>query len=134
MGGLRNQFSWQGGPAPGFARQHGLRATGPDRFVLLDNLGDPAGSRAERYVYDPRARTARQLASFGPTPSVTALLGGTTQHLPGDRTLVAFGNGGRVQEYDAAGAVMWEITGNAGYIFRAQRIASLYQPGVGSPR
>jgi len=29
---------------------------------------------------------------------------------------------------------MWTIDGNAGYVFRAQRIRSLYAPGVGSAR
>jgi len=65
---------------------------------------------------------------------VTATLGGSTQDLPGGRTLVAFGNGGRVEEYDASGAVVWHIEGNPGYIFRAQRIRSLYRAGIGSPR
>jgi len=79
-------------------------------------------------------RAARLVGSYGPSPAVIALLGGTTQDLPGGRTLVAFGNGGRVEEYDASGAVVWRIEGNLGYIFRAQRIGSLYRPGVGSPR
>jgi hypothetical protein len=134
MGGLGNQFTFEGTPMPAFARQHGLRLTGPGRFVLLDNSGDPAASRAERYTFDPGARSARLVASYGSLPAVTAQLGGTTQDLPAGRTLVAFGNGGRVEEYDASGGVVWRIEGNPGYIFRAQRITSLYQPGVGSPR
>lgn len=134
MGGLRNQFAFDGTPMPPYARQHGLRLTGSGRFVLLDNLGDPTASWAERYAYDAAAYTAHLVASYGSSPGVTAQLGGTTQNLPGDRTLVAFGNGGRVEEYDASGGVVWRIEGNPGYIFRAQRIRSLYQPGVGSPR
>ena len=39
---------------------------------------------------------------------------------------MAFGDGGAVQEYDSEGAVVWRIEGNAGYVFRAQRIQSLY--------
>jgi len=39
-----------------------------------------------------------------------------------------------VEEYDAAGNVMWRIEGDAGYVFRAQRIRSLYEPGVGTAR
>jgi len=58
------------------------------------------------------------------------MLGGTAQELGEDHTLVTFGNGERVQEFDASGAVVWEIHGNAGYIFRATRIRSLYAPGV----
>ncbi len=138
MGGLRNEFSFEGWLTPagggGFARQHGVRVTGPGRLLLLDNLGDPAASRAERYEYYAAGRTARIVGSYGSSPAVVALLGGTTQPLPGDRTLVAFGNGGRVEEYDAFGNVVWRIEGNSGYVFRASRIRSLYQPGVGTPR
>jgi hypothetical protein len=102
--------------------------------VLLDNLGDPAASRAERYVVDEALRTARQVASYASIPAVVAQLGGTTQALPGDRTLVAFGNGGRVEEYDATGRVVWRIEGTPGYVFRAQRIRWLYMPGIEARR
>jgi hypothetical protein len=134
MGGSRNEFSFLDAPAPAFARQHGLRSAGPGRLLLLDNLGDPAGSRAERYAYDEDGRIARLIGSYGPTPAVTATLGGTTQYLPDGRTLVSFGTAGRVEEYDASGRVVWQIEGNPGYVFRAQRISSLYRPAVDSPR
>jgi hypothetical protein len=134
LGGLRNQFVLLDTPSPAFARQHGLRLAGAGRLLLLDNLGDVAGSRAERYVYDAVVRAARLEASYGSLPAVTAQLGGTTQDLPGGRALVSFGTAGRVEEYDASGQVVWRIEGSPGYIFRAQRIRSLYHPGVGSPR
>ncbi len=134
MGGLRNQFAFENTPMPPFARQHGLRSTGPGRLVLLDNAGEAFGSRAERYEIDEARRTARLSTSYAPTPLVVAELGGTTQDLPGGRILVSYGNGGRVEEYDAEGSVVWRIDGNAGYVFRAQRITSLYRPGIGSPR
>jgi hypothetical protein len=47
---------------------------------------------------------------------------------------VAFGDGGVVQEYDGDGAVVWEIEGDPGYVFRAQRIRSLYHPEIGLAR
>jgi hypothetical protein len=131
MGGLRNQFLFPGSPVPAFSRQHGLRIHGRGQLTLLDNSGDPLQSRAERYAFDDEARSASLVASYGPEPPVRALLGGTTQVLAGGRTLVAFGDGGRVQEYDASGDVVWEIEGNAGYVFRAHRISSLYRPGEG---
>ncbi len=130
LGGLRNQFTFTGTPMPAFARQHGLRLTGAGDLLLLDNLGDPQASRAERYRLDASQHAAQLLASYASSPAVTAQLGGTTQELPGGRTLVAYGNGGRVEEYDAADQVVWRIEGNPGYIFRAQRIRSLYHPGV----
>lgn len=134
MGGPYNQFTFEDLPLPAFARQHGLRATGAGRLMLLDNLGDPSASRAERYEYDEEHRTARLMGSYGGAAGVVAQLGGSTQTLPANRTLVSFGNGGRVEEYDAQGNVVWRIDGNSGYVFRAQRISSLYEPGVGSPR
>jgi hypothetical protein len=68
--------------------------------------------------------------AYRPSIPVTALLGGTTQNLPAGRALVSYGTAGRVEEYDASGSVVWEIHGDAGYVFRAQRIGSLYRPGA----
>jgi arylsulfotransferase ASST len=133
LGGLRNQFTTPGGASP-FTRQHGLRLTRQGRLTLLDNLGEPGGSRAEEWTLDEGQHVATMTASYVGFPAVTALLGGSTQRLPLGRTLVAYGNGGRVQEYDALGNVVWEIHGNPGYVFRAQRIVSLYHPGVGTAR
>ncbi|MGH3859324.1 arylsulfotransferase family protein [Actinokineospora sp.] len=130
MGGLRNQFVFGEAPPP-FSRQHGVRLTAGGDLLLLDNLGHAAGSRGERYAVDPATRSARLLVSYVPSVPTVAALGGTTQDLPNGHTLVAFGNGGRVEEYDAAGRMVWQIEGNAGYVFRAQRIRSLYTPGVG---
>lgn len=134
MGGSRNQFTFLNVSSPAFARQHGVRATGAGRLQLLDNLGDPHGSHAERYAYDEQLRTVTLISSVASSAGVTAMIGGTTQSLPGGRALVAFGNGGSVEESDAAGNVTWKIHGNAGYVFRAERIRSLYRPGVGDPR
>ena len=134
MGGAENQFTFEPGSGTGFTGQHGLRATGSARLLLLDNIGDPQDSRAERYEFDEGQRTVRLTASYASSPAIVGRLGGSTQSLPGGRTLVSFGNGGRVEEYDASGNVVWRIEGNPGYIFRAQRIRSLYSPGVGDPR
>src|SRR5262249_13159162 len=132
MGGLANQFTFYGAGAS-FAGQHGLRVIAPGHLELLDNRGLPGESHAERYVLDEIAHTASLSASFFSLPPVSAILGGSTQALPGGRILVAFGNGNRVQEYDAGGAVVWEIHGNPGYVFRATRIWSLYSPGAPAP-
>jgi hypothetical protein len=134
MGGSHNQFTFVDLSPPAFSHQHGVRSTGAGRLQLLDNLGDPRGSRAERYAYDEQLRTVRLILSVASSAGVTALIGGTTQSLPGNRALVSFGNGGSVEESDAAGNIMWKIDGNAGYVFRAERIRSLYRPGVGDSR
>jgi hypothetical protein len=134
MGGRRNQFTFVDTPMPAFARQHGARSYASGALVILDNVGNPSESRAERYVVDEAARTARLAHSYGSVPGVVTQIGGSVQPLPNGRTLVSFGTEGRVEEYDATGRVTWSISGNAGYVFRAQRIRSLYAPGIGTMR
>lgn len=129
LGGMANQFAFIGAGAS-FMGQHGLRIVAPGRLEILDNRGLPGDSRAERYVINEAGRTATLAAAYFSLPPTSAILGGSTQALPGGRMLVAYGNGNRVQEYDSGGAVVWEIHGNPGYVFRAERIASLYSPGV----
>jgi arylsulfotransferase ASST len=133
MGGLRNEFTFEGTPMPAFARQHGLRLAGSGALLLVDNSGDPTATHAEEYVIDGVQHRATLQRSLSSIPAVVDLLGGSVQELPGGHVLVSFGSGGRVEEYDASGAVVWRIE-SPGYVFRAQRIRSLYQPGVGDPR
>jgi outer membrane protein assembly factor BamB len=132
MGGLRNQFVFADSGPP-FLGQHGVRVVGGE-LVLLDNFGEAEGSRAERYAVDEVGRTARLTGTYIPTSATRASLGGTTQGQPDGHTLVSFGDGAVVQEYDREGTVVWEIEGNAGYVFRAQRIRSLYHPEIGLVR
>jgi len=132
MGGLRNQFTFADSGAP-FLRQHGARVANGE-LVLLDNFGEAGGSRGERYALDETGRSARLVGAYIPTAATRASLGGTTQSLPDGHTLVSFGDGGVVQEYDSEGGVVWQIEGSPGYVFRAQRIRSLYHPEIGLVR
>jgi hypothetical protein len=134
LGGLRNQFTFTDSPVPAFAHQHGVRSVAPGTLVLLDNLGNALESRAEHYAIDEVTRTARLVRAYSSTPSAVTLIGGSVQPLAGGRTLVSFGTAGRVEEYDADGRVVWRIATNPGYVFRAQRILSLYAPGKGMAR
>jgi Arylsulfotransferase (ASST) len=129
MGGRRNEFTFAGSPDPGFSRQHNLRVVGPGRFIILDNFGTGfSDSRYERYVVDAGAHTATLEQSYGSTPGVTTVIGGSVQAVDADRYLVSFGTEGRVELFDASGLKLWAIEGNPGYVFRAQRILSLYGP------
>ena len=125
MGGLRNQFTFSGPGTPGFSRQHNVRVAGPSTIILLDNVGS-ADSRYERYAVSTTAMTAT-LEQFY-SSSVQTLIGGSVQQSVDGRFLVSFGTEGRVEEFDPAGNLLWRINGNPGYVFRAQRIASLYSP------
>lgn len=133
LGGRRNQFAFAAGSVA-FEGQHAVRSLPSGELLLLDNVGDAAASRVERWQLDTATRTARMTASYTSQPAVRTLIGGSVQALSGSRTLVSFGTEGRVEEYDSAGRVRWRIEGTPGYVFRAQRFASLYRPGVASPR
>ena len=129
MGGLRNQFTFEGAPDAGFSRQHNVRVVGPGRFIILDNLGLAiTESRYERYSVDADALTATLEQSYGSTPPVRTAIGGSVQAASSDHYLVSFGTEGRVELFDASGVQLWHIEGNPGYVFRAQRILSLYSP------
>jgi hypothetical protein len=129
MGGLRNQFTFQGSPDPGFSRQHNVRVVGPGRLILLDNTGVEIGhSRYERYAVDAGARTAILEQSYASAPAVLTLIGGSVQVAGSDQYLVSFGTEGKVELFDASGVKLWGIDGDPGYVFRAQRIQSLYRP------
>jgi len=39
-----------------------------------------------------------------------------------------------VREFTTGGSPTWQIDGNPGYVFRAQKFPSLYRPGLGAPR
>ena len=134
LGGRKNQFTISGSTNPPFAQQHSARLSSANEIILLDNLGNPSESRAERYTLDWASMTAKMTGSFGSSPGVVTAIGGSVQSLPAGRMLVSFGTAGRVEEYDAAGNVVWRIDGNPGYVFRAQRINSLYAPGAGTTR
>jgi hypothetical protein len=134
LGGRANAFSFGGAQPMGFVGQHSVRATAGNAIALLDNLGDATQSRGERYEIDEPSMTARLVGSYGSVPGVTTQIGGSVQDLPNGHTLVSFGTAGRVEEYDAGGRVVWRIERGADYVFHAQRIRSLYAPGVGLAR
>ena len=84
-----------------------------------------------RTLQDAAAAHQRMAAHAGVIDEVAGAIGAA---LGKGRTVFAFGNGGSVEESDAAGNVTWKIDGNSGYVFRAERILSLYRPGVGDAR
>jgi hypothetical protein len=133
FGGKHSDFALTNVEGQPFNHQHGVRISADGTLVLLDNLGETS-SRAERYELDPVNHTARLKVAYLSSDKVIAQIGGSTQTLANGNTLVAFGNGGGVEEYDASGKTVWRITGNPGYVFRAERIKSLYNPGKGDSR
>ncbi|MBA2628018.1 MAG: aryl-sulfate sulfotransferase, partial [Gemmatimonadales bacterium] len=118
FGGRANQFAFDGAPLPAFIGQHGLRITGPGELLILDNRGEATGTRVERYQLDEAAHTAHRVGALSSPPAVVGLLGGSVQQLAGGRVLASYGSGRKVEEYDAAGAAVWELSGGGpAYLF-----------------
>jgi hypothetical protein len=77
-----------------------LRVTDLDRESRSGeavNCHGTGESRAERYVVDESARTARPSQAYLPAAGTRATLGGTTQELADQHLLVAYGDGGAVR-------------------------------------
>lgn len=131
LGGLANEFTFINNTKAAFDRQHGVRRAGVGLLQMLDNgLGAP--SRFVTFQIDATAHTATMVNEFIESPTTYAPVGGGTQHYTNGHSIVTFGQAGKVVEVDQAGARVWEVTGLAGtYVFRVQRIQSLYTPGLG---
>jgi hypothetical protein len=133
FGGLRNQFTLLNDPKGSFERQHGVRLAGPGHVQFLDN-GLAAPSRLVRYLMNPAAGNAALEWQAIDAPTTWTVVGGATQFHPDGHATVSFGRAGRVIEVDPAGNRTWELTGLDGrYVFRAQRLTSLYTAGRGEP-
>jgi len=133
FGGLQNQFAVANDPVGPFFRQHGVRTAGPGQVQLLDNR-PAAPSRFVRYLLNPVTLTAVMEWQFVDAPTTFTLVGGSTQFHPDGHGTVSFGQAGRVIEVDPAGNRVWELTGlNGVYVFRVQRLGSLYTAGRGEP-
>ena len=126
MGGKNNEFTFPGDPKGVFQRQHGLRVVEPGVIQLLDNSDQPP-SRLLRYDVSETARTAAMQWQYIDGPEIHTLVGGSTQVYADGGALVSFGKEGRVVEVDEFGVKRWELAGiDDEYVFRAQRIPSLY--------
>jgi hypothetical protein len=129
LGGLAGGFTFANDPKGVFERQHGVRVAGPSVIQMLDN-GVSAPSRMVRYLVNPETGVATLVWAFVDAPDVHTNIGGSTQPIGASGGgLVSFGTEGRVIETDAAGNRRWEVNGLEGrYVFRAERLASLYGP------
>lgn len=132
FGGRRNEFTLVNDAKGFFERQHGVQRAGPGMIQLLDN-GTAGASRFVRYQLNPTTGTALLVMDFRDGLTATPV-GGSTQYYTTGYGLVSFGRAGRVIEVDPVGNRAWELTGIDGaYVFRAQRLNSLYPPGLGRP-
>lgn len=129
LGGLASDFTFPNDTAGPVHWPHGLRESGTNEIQLLDNAAS-APSRLLRFQLDESSMTAVLTLDFRNSPTTWTRVGGATQVYPNGHALVTFGRAGKVIEVDENGNRAWELVGIEGaYVFRAQRIGSLYRPG-----
>lgn len=130
LGGLASDFTFPNDTAGPVHWPHGLRAVGPNEIQLLDNSAS-APSRLIRFQLDLATLTAELTLDFRYSPTTWTFVGGATQVYANGHSLVTFGRAGKVVEVNEEGNRAWELVGLDGiYVFRAQRIGSLYEPGI----
>jgi hypothetical protein len=131
--GYHGDFTFVNDPLNGHTGQHYVREIAPDRILMFDNGNghSPKQSRAAEYqlAFDPvtgAPTTATLMWSYVPSPPVFASAMGSAQRLANGNTLVAFGIVPRVDEVDASGNLLWQLTAPSNFIYRAQLIDTLY--------
>lgn len=129
LGGDTNQFT---GDGSSWSRQHGINLLGLDRFVYFNNgaMGQVGtGSLAIELQLDLNAMTATRVWTYASTPPIQNQQLGDVQRLANGNTVVAYSTQGVLQEVDAGGNLLQEITwpigGAFGYIVKR---SSLYGP------
>jgi len=129
-------FTFVDDPLNGPSCQHAARELPNGDIILFDdgNGHTPPNSRAAEYAlaFDPSTgapTTATLVWSAGGAPSPLASYAlGYAQRLDNGDTLITYGTNSRVQEVDADGNLVWELTDPMhGFgIYRTVRIDSLY--------
>jgi hypothetical protein len=118
-----------------FYSQHSAIEVAPNRILLMDNgLGRPSGewTRVAEYAIDPVAKTAAIVWQYRPSPDILATRVGSVTRTTNGNTVAAFGWGQgypiTVREVNAAGSVMWSLTGKQpefGRVYRMKPLASI---------
>jgi hypothetical protein len=140
INGIMSSFTgdtWLGG-------EHGFHILGLDDFVIFNNnsggganpSGGPSngtgkGSIAIEMKLNLTAKTATKTWSYTANPGLTVDVLGDVQRLPNGNTIVDYATLGEIQEVDASGNVLQDLSTsgtNFGYI---EKRATLYGP---SPR
>jgi hypothetical protein len=112
LGGVVNDFDVEGTP---FLHQHQFDAS-EDRILVFDNDGLAGNqSRVVEYSFDEDARTASEIWSYVPNPSVYCFVLGDVERIEGDDRLITWSAVGTIDRVSAAGDLLFQLTTPLGY-------------------
>ncbi|MEM1220792.1 MAG: aryl-sulfate sulfotransferase, partial [Bacteroidota bacterium] len=92
-----------------FLAQHACTATGPNRYLLFDNLGVMGQSRSLEFELSNQDLTATTLASYGDQVTVFTPVVGNALRLLNGHTTTVFGQLGRIVEETTNGEIVWDM-------------------------
>lgn len=120
LGGTGSDFTF--GEGAEFGRQHDAQRLPDGTISLFDNAPpDSPDSRGLVLALDEGEGTATVVREWRHPDGVRASSQANTQVLPGGGAVIGWGNVGRVTEFDAEGAVMFDATLTPGNSYRAYR-------------
>jgi hypothetical protein len=125
FGGVVNDFDITGTP---FLHEHQFDLDG-DSMLVFDNDGLSGNqSRVVEYLFDEEARTAEEIWSYVPDPSVYCFVLGDVQRIEGDDRLITWSAAGAIERVTLAGESTWQLTTPLGYVLGFNTLeSSLYR-------
>lgn len=103
-------------PRP-FSYQHQFQLT-EDRALVFDNgFGSYDDSRVVEYALDRDTKTATQTWEYHFQPNQWLIALGDVDRLDDGSTLIAWDLGGRLEQVDAEGNLLWQVEANVGSAF-----------------
>ncbi|HEX6236722.1 MAG TPA: arylsulfotransferase family protein [Acidimicrobiales bacterium] len=122
LGGKGSDFAM--GEGAEFVRQHDAQRLSDGTISLFDNQAHPPDNRESRglvLAVDEGEGTATVVREWRHPDGVRATSQANTQVLPGGGAVIGWGSVGRVTEFDAGGAVVFDATWMPGNSYRAYR-------------
>jgi Arylsulfotransferase (ASST) len=128
--GVTSTFSgdlWVGG-------EHGFHIISPTDYVIFNN-NTPNASTALELILDPAGKKSKKQWSYTASPALKVMVLGDVQRMTSNgptgagkgNTIVEYGTGNHIQEVDANGTLLQDISSKSPFGFMEKR-ASLYGP------
>ena len=93
-----------------FLEQHAFIPTGPNQYLLFDNLGISGLSRTLEFSLDTEDFEAQRIETFGTQVNVFTPVVGNALRLPNGHTTTVFGQKGRIVEETEDLEIAWDLS------------------------
>jgi hypothetical protein len=110
--------------------EHGFQVISVNDILLFNNnSGGSGGSQALELMLDPTAKTSKKIFSYQASPAINVSVLGDVERLPNGNTIIDFGTGTKIQEFEKNGTLLQQISATVNFGFMEKR-ATLYGPST----